>query len=200
MLIGMSNFWIKIIDKKNNVVIDDFDFEQGINGPITNKHCIKCIASNQCWFAYAKDKRPDIMTLDIEDYIKNKRNKIGMYHYNCHCEEIDILKPKTSVIQLIIPEGKITWTFNNKSQWINMLGFKSNEEFLTSYKQKVIKKYCDGEYYIISHNKFGVAINIVIEFDGKGEYLGRTFLTRTGWIVFSNGKLKNNTLLGGREN
>ena len=60
MLVNWSNDWIKVVDELNNVVIDDFDYTNGIQGPITQKHCIKCIAVNQCWFANEKNKKPDI--------------------------------------------------------------------------------------------------------------------------------------------
>lgn len=50
MLAEWTSKRIKVIDKFNDIVIDDFDFTNGIRGPVTMKHCIKCIASNQCWF------------------------------------------------------------------------------------------------------------------------------------------------------
>ena len=35
MLVNWSNDWIQVVDNLNDVVIDDFDYENGIHGPVT---------------------------------------------------------------------------------------------------------------------------------------------------------------------
>jgi len=35
MLVNWSNDWIQVVDNLNDVVIDDFDYENGIHGSVT---------------------------------------------------------------------------------------------------------------------------------------------------------------------
>lgn len=83
MLVNWSNDWIQVVDNLNDVVIDDFNYENGICGPVTQKHCVKCIAVNQCWFANEKNKKPEPMENSLEQILNDSKNKIGLYHYNC---------------------------------------------------------------------------------------------------------------------
>ncbi len=66
MLAEWTSKWIKVFDKLNDIVIDDFDYEHGIRGLITTKHCVKCIATNQCWFVDEKNKKPECMNLALK--------------------------------------------------------------------------------------------------------------------------------------
>ncbi len=198
MLAEWTSKWIKVFDKLNDVVIDDFDYEHGIHGLITTKHCVKCIAANQCWFVDEKNKKPERMEYSFEEILKDTKNKRGLYHYNCHCKEINIPAPKESEIELIIPEGKIGWLFNDKEGLVKKaLGYEPNEEFLEYFKKQVLKSYCKGQYYILNINKYGVSISIKVKVEGSGEKTGKTYYVRSGWMVFSNGKLKSNTLIAG---
>ena len=200
MLTEWSSKWIKIVDKFNDIVIDDFDYKHGIRGAVTTKHCIKCIAANQCWFVDEKNKKPEPMEYSIEEILNDTKHKIGLYHYNCHCKEINIPSPKESDIELIITEGKIDFFFKDKSDWVRSWGHEPNEEFLEYLKNLVVKNYCAGDYFIYGHNEHGVAINVIVEIEGKGEHFGKKYRVKTGWMVFTNGKLKNNTLIAGRRN
>ncbi len=198
MLAEWTSKWIKVIDKFNDIVIDDFDFTNGIRGPVTMKHCIKCIASNQCWFLEKPGKLPEEAKYSIEEIIKDSKNKIGLYHYNCHCQKIDIPTPKESDIELIIPSGKIWWLFNDKNGLVtDALGWEANDEFLEYLKKQVLKSYCLGLYYILGIDNHGVAISVKTELKGSGRKTGKTYFVRSGWMVFSNGKLKSNTLIAG---
>lgn len=197
MLVNWSYDWIKVVDALNNVVIDDCNYENGIQGPITQKHCVKCIAANQCWFANEKNKKPEAMEYSIEQILNDSKNRIGLYHYNCHCKEIAIPAPRESDIQLICPEGKEDWLFKDKSEWIRALGHEPDEKFLDYLKNKVIENYCLGQYVIFRIDNHGVAINIFVDIEGRGEKANKIYRVKSGWMVFSNGKLKCNTFIGG---
>ena len=122
----------------------------------------------------------------------------GLYHYNCHCKKIDIPKPTEADIKLIIPQGKIEWLKKDKIKWVTeALGWEIVDEFLEHFKKQVLKSYCAGKYYILGIDNHGVAISVKTEISGSGEKTGRTYIVRSGWMVFSNGKLKNNTIIAG---
>lgn len=195
MLAEWTSKWIKVIDKFNDIVIDDFDYKNGIQGPIKMKHCVKCIAINQCWFLDEEGKKPEEVNYGIEEIIKDTKNKIGLYHYNCHCKKIDIPKPKESDIKLIIPQGKIDWLFKDKSGWIKAMGHEPNNDFLEYLKNQIRTSYTLGKYYIMKIDNHGVAIGIQLIINGAREKSGKTYVLSSGWMVFSNGKLKSNTLI-----
>ena len=68
MLAEWTSKWIKVVDKLNDIVIDDFDYEHGINGLVTTKHCVKCIAANQCWFIDEKIKNQNQWNIVLKKY------------------------------------------------------------------------------------------------------------------------------------
>ncbi len=158
------------------------------------KHCVKCIAINQCWFLDEEGKKPEEVNYGIEEIIKNK---IGLYQYNCHCKKIDIPKPKESDIKLIIHQGKIDWLFKDKSGWIKAMGHEPNNDFLEYLKNQIRTSYTLGKYYIMKIDNHGVAIGIQLIINGAREKSGKTYVLSSGWMVFSNGKLKSNTLIAG---
>ncbi len=198
MLAEWTSKWFKVEDDKNNIVIDDFDYEHGIQGPITKKHCVKCIAINQCWFLEEDGKKPEETNYEIEEIIKDTKNKIGLYHYNCHCKKIDIPIPKKSDIKLIISQGKIEWLFKDKSEWIKSLGHEPNLKFVEYIKDKIAESYCEGKYHIRSIDKYGVRSTVYIDIEGNGEKRDKKYSLKSGFSIFSNGKLKCNTLIGGK--
>ncbi|MDE6869295.1 MAG: hypothetical protein K2J75_01065 [Clostridia bacterium] len=198
MLVNWSNDWIQIVDNLNNAVIDDFDYKIGIQGSVTQKHCVKCIAVNQCWFANEKNKKPKPMSYSVEQVLNDSKNAMGLYHYNCHCKEIDIPMPNEDDITLICPEGKDDWLFRDKTPWIRSLGYENDNEFLEYLKKKVVESYCLGQYEIRDITQYGVAINVFVNIEGRGENFGKIYTAKFAWMVFSNGKLKCNTFLGGK--
>ena len=44
MLVSWSNDWIKVVDELNNVVIDDFDYKNGVQGSVGKLKCNTFIA------------------------------------------------------------------------------------------------------------------------------------------------------------
>lgn len=100
-------------------------------------------------------------------------------------------------IELICPEGKDGWLFKDKSEWIHAFGHEPNEKFLEYLKNKVIENYCLGQYVILKIDNHGVAINVFVDIEGRGEKVNHIYRVNSGWMVFSNGKLKCNTFIGG---
>ena len=88
--------------------------------------------------------------------------------------------------------------FKDKSDWIRRLGYEPDEKFVDYVKDLVVKNYCLGQYRIRGIDNHGVAIDVFIDIEGKGEEANRIFVAKSGWMVFSNRKLKCNTLLGGK--
>ncbi len=111
---------------------------------------------------------------------------------------MDIPAPTEKDIKLLCPEGKVGWLFRDKSDWIRRLGYEPNEKFVDYIKDLVVKNYCLGQYKINSISKYGVEIAVFIDIEGRGEESNRIFIAKSGWMVFSNGKLKCNTFLSGR--
>ena len=198
MLANWANDWIKVVDNKNAMVIDDFDYENGIQGSITLKHCVSCIAVNQCWFVNEKGKKPESKSYSLEQILNDNDNKAGLYHFNCHCKEISIPMPKESDIKLVYDQGKADWLFKDKTEWIHALGYENVDEFFEYLKKKIVENYCLGKYIILQISKYGVAINIFVDIEGAGEKYGKIYKVKSGWMVFSNGKIKCNTFLGGK--
>ena len=125
-----------------------------------------------------------------------KKDK-GLYHEHCHCNKIGIKKPKSEDIELIIPEGKFDWLVKDKKDWINAMGYKDEHDFVNILLELTKKSFADGKYQKVVHNKYGFKINIEVVMPGQNEKFGKIYTLKTSYMIFPNGKLKNNTLLGG---
>lgn len=192
--------WIQILDSKNDeVTIEDFHYSDGVNGVITMSHCEKCVAINQCWFKDEKEKKPKPYPILGIKFLDDLANEVmpGLYHFRCHCYEFGIITPDEEQIELIVPRGKEEWLFSDKGQWINSLGYFNKEEFLTMLYSYVKKAYCNGNYNVIEHTKFGLKINLFLLIPGGGTKVGKNYKIKSSFMVFPNGKLKCNTLIGG---
>ena len=193
--------WIKVEDGDNpNVTIEDFDYSIGINGSIIQKHCEKCIAVNKCWFKSEKHKKPEPYELfgvkvldDVLDIVTP-----GLYHFKCYCYESSIISPNAEDIELIVPIGKEEWLYRDKKEWINALGYKDFNQFLEIVYKKIKEAYCIGDYIIINHSKYGIKINLFITVPGNGEKQNRNYNLKSAFMIFPNGKLKCNTIIGGK--
>jgi hypothetical protein len=194
--------WIQVLDSDNtSVTIEDFDYAQGVHGEITAKHCDKCVSVNKCWFKDEKDKKPEpypILGIEVLDDFANAVTP-GLYHFKCHCYESGIMTPNVEDVKLIIPEGKEGWLFKDKQDWIRSLGYDNNDEFLKVIYKLIKQAYCDGDYKIKNHDKHGVKIDLYLTLPGAGSKLGRSYPVKSAFMIFPNGKLKCNTILGGRQ-
>lgn len=190
--------WIQIIDQKNLTTIEDFSYETGANGTILSKHCEKCIAVNQCWFKNENNKKP----LPFETTSFKNIDKFisiltpGLYHFGCHCEEVSIPTPSIQDITLIIPNGKIEWLFSDKSEWIKAMGYNTDLKFINILKPLIKQAYYCGQYEIINHSKYGTKINLLLDLP-NGQNKNKKYKIKSNFMIFPNGKLKCNTLIGG---
>ena len=192
--------WIQVFDSDNtSVTIEDFDYELGVHGLVTLKHCDKCVAINKCWFKDEKDKKPEpypILGIKVLDDFANAVTP-GLYHYRCHCYESSIMTPSVQDIQLIIPKGKDTWLFGDKANWIKSMGYEENNEFLEVLCNCLKQAYCDGDYKIVGYNNYGVRANFFLKMPGQGVKKDKFYNIKSAFMIFPNGKLKCNTFVGG---
>lgn len=191
--------WIQVKDEYNSLTIEKFGYETGVKEGATGNHCVKCVAVNQCYFKNEKEKKPkhfNYTGIDIVDMLI-KGLFPGLYHYRCHCVESPIDIENIDDIQLIIPEGKISWLFSDKSDWIKSLGYEPNGDFLEILYTKIKEAYFYGNYEIQNCTNYGVKIKLKVDMAGKGIKAGKVYNLKSSFMIFPNKKLKCNTLIGG---
>lgn len=190
--------WIKIVDEKSDFIIDDFPYETGVDEELTKPHCYKSVTSNRCWFKNEADKKPQYFDYSPYSLVQIPLNKRGLFHPNCHCKEVAISTPTENDINLIIPDGKIEWLYRDKIDWVKQLGYseKDKNEFLKILFSCIKKSFASGKYKIREHNKYGIKITVFIEVPVKNNS-ENFFKLKSGFSIFSNGKIKCNTLIGG---
>ena len=196
---GILGNWIQIIDDQNEKSIENYGYNTGVIEGTTGNHCVKCVAINKCWFKNEKDKKPerfDLTKIDIVDSI-SKGLDPGLYHFRCHCKEVPIFPYSVEQIELIIPYGKFGWLVKDKSDWINSMGYHDILEFYNLLLQKTKQAYFYGNYYIENHTNYGCKINLKVDIPGINEKNGKVYKLESNYMIFPNGKLKCNTLLGG---
>lgn len=196
---GLIGNWIQIKDDCNNLTMEDYGYDTGVVEGTTGSHCVKCVTVNQCFFKNENGKKPEKFNykgVNLLDSIKNGSFP-GLYHYGCHCEEKLVDIKSVDDIQLVIPPGKVDWLFMDKSGWINSMGYEADDDFTEILYKKIKEAYFYGAYKIQSHTKFGVKIKLKISIIGKGIKEGKVYDLKSSFMVFPNGKLKCNTLIGG---
>lgn len=198
----LANFseWIQINDPKSNWAIEDFPYETGINEDITKPHCWKCVTVNQCWFKNENGKKPQKFDYSQYSLIDIPMSKRGLYHPNCHCKKNRMSAPQKEKKYFDNLAGKTNFFFKDKINWFYAWGYKDNdkESFINTVLSLTYESYTLGRYENIGHNKQGFKINIFIDLPGKHEKQSHIYKVKTCWMIFPNGKLKCNTLIGGR--
>lgn len=191
----VNSDWIQVNDATSPWTIESFNYCEGIYD--TDPHCTKCVAVNKCWFKNKKGTKPDGFNWANYLPVKLLLPSLGLYHPSCHCNETSIKAPTKNDIRLIIPEGKIDWLIKDKLNWINAMGYQNSDSFVEVIKELIKESYCSGNYEIVSHNQYGIKINLFLSIPGKNEKLGKIYNCKSNFMIFPNGKLKCNTLLGG---
>ena len=191
--------WIKIVDKGNELTIENYEYSTGVIEGTTGNHCVKCVATNQCWFRNEKDKKPEKFNLTGIGIFDGLINGVlpGLYHWRCHCVEYPIEVFEIDKIQLIVPAGKIDWLFTDKGEWVKSMGYELNNLFIDILCKEIKQAYFYGKYIIQSHNNYGVKININVDLNGINDKNGKVYKLISSFTVFPNGKIKCNTLIGG---
>ncbi|MBQ7798033.1 MAG: hypothetical protein IJ371_02815 [Clostridia bacterium] len=166
--------WINIIDHESGLTIEDFPYDKGVPEDGFGDHCWKCITVNQCWFKNEAEKKPKKFDYSKYKFVLNK----GLYHFFCHCEERDIKTPNAEDIQVIMPNGKIGWLFNNKLKLTQAWGYHTNEEqeqLVNSIIQLSKEAYATGRYKIREHTPRGVNATFFITIAGINEKEGHKY-------------------------
>lgn len=193
--------WIKINDNKSGFTIEDFPYATGVDEEITKPHCALCVSVNNCCFKNEDGKKP------IEfDYGKYNLKQIpflnrGLYYPYCHCKKIAINKPLSNQIEIIFKQGKIDWLLKDKIHWVHSWGYKDSDiDLLISNLLFEMKEaYVSGTYQKKTHDKYGFKISLHIKLKGINDHQGEMFNLISSCMIFPNGKLKVNTLVGGKE-
>lgn len=192
------NDWIQVIDEKSPLTIEDFSYTTGVNlGSV--EHCDKCVAVNRCYFKNQKGKKPEKFEYTRFAIINSVLNavKLGLYHFWCHCNENSIPNPSFSSVKLIIPQGKINWLFSDKEDWIRTMGYLPNQDFIDIISKLILSAYVNGSYESAGHSKYGYKINLFIDLKGGADKSYKQYKLKSNFMVFPDGKLKCNTLIGG---
>ena len=77
------------------------------------------------------------------------------------------------------------------------MGYEPNNEFLQLLYNKIKQAYYYGQYEIQKHDNYGVRIKLKITINGYGDKKDKIYDLKSSFMVFPNGKLKCNTLIGG---
>lgn len=192
--------WIKVIDPKSFWTIESFA-KVNYNEKVIKPHCVDCVIVNQCWFENEENKRPD--EFDYSKYPEIPLKKRGLYHPNCHDSKIPIQTPNPNQIEVFDLERRMDYLFEDKEEWLNKMGYyKGDKKEVFQLLENLSKEsYCQGNYKnnppTEEKKKYGFRIRVILRFPGKREKIGRIYQITSSYIVYPDGKLKNNTPIGG---
>ena len=189
--------WIQVFDDESSWTIEDFLYSSGVDGKITYPHCEKCVAVNHCYFKNEKGKKPEKFNYSKFPLEKLLQLIPGLYHPLCHCEEIPIKSPTIDEIYFLLDKGKIDWLYLDKKEWIESMGYIQGYDIVPVILEETKKSFLSGNYQVVEHSKYGFKINVFISIPGINEKAGKIYKVKSCYMVFPNGKLKCNTLIGG---
>lgn len=191
--------WIKVEDDTCRWTIEDFSYETGVIDEAVKPSCWRCVTVNKCLFANVEGKKPKTYVEDKTLFEKIEQG--SLYHPNCHCKEYGRETPMSSNIDFIFLQGKVNYFFKDKLKWYYAWGYEDEdkEKFTETIKRLVKDSYIKGNYECEKHTKYGFSINVFINIPGIKSKQGRSYGVWSCYMVFPDGKLKLNTLIGGRE-
>ena len=172
-----------------------FPYDFGVDEKYTGNHCWKCVTVNKCWFKNEEKKKPE--KFDYTIFSSSELLKIirGLYHPKCHCKEFSLTSPNVNDITIIMPEGKIDWAYKDKAGLIQSWGYSETDRdvLIENIIEASKKAYIEGNYEIFQHTRMGVNISLFIEIPGINSKYGHSYKRVSSYMIFPNGKLKNNT-------
>lgn len=90
------------------------------------------------------------------------------------------------------------WTLANKPDWVNALGYNCDKNFEDAVYLAIKKAYLYGNYKIQRIDKYGVRARLYLDLQGGNEKSYKTYQVISAFMIFPNGSLKCNTILGGK--
>ena len=126
-------------------------------------------------------------------------NKPEYFHPHCKCEMKEV---ELREVTLDFPIEKITgYLFINegKSKLMKSMGYamEDAQEIYDEISENARKQYLSGNYILGKLNPNGQRITINMELKGKQEKADKIYEFKTGWMVYPNGELHNNTPFSG---
>ncbi len=197
---GILGNWIQIKDDQCPLTIANYSYKTGVIEGTTGNHCVPCVVVNNCWFKDEPNKRPTVENLIAPTKVSDIKSfdNAGLFHPHCHCKEIQLPDPDLNDIKLIETKDKMNWTFSSKADWINSLGYNCDKNFEDAIYLAIKKAYLYGNYKIQIINKYGVKIRLYLDLPGGNEKSYKTYQIISAFMIFPNGTLKCNTILGGK--
>lgn len=196
--------WVKISDPKSIWTIESFE-KVNYNEKVIKPHCLKCVLANQCWFKYEDNKKPEEFDYSKYSLFEIPLAKRGLYHPNCHDKKIPIPSPKISDIAIFDLERRMDFLFEDKRGWLSSWGYDESDKVEVFHIIESLSKeaYCKADYKNNppsdkSKEKYGYRIRVRLPLPGKREKLGKVYMITSSYIVYPDGKLKNNTPIGGK--
>ena len=127
--------------------------------------------------------------------IFKKNNKPEYFHPHCKCEmkEVELKK-----VTLDFPMRKITeylLVHPSKSELMKSWGYtmEDAQEIYDEIAENAKMQYLNGEYRLGKFNKNGQRIEMKCTLNGKKDKAGQVYSFITGWMVYPDGMLHNNT-------
>jgi len=136
---------------------------------------------NRCCFANEEGKMPE-----------------QPKHPNCRCKANAKDVPKAGDVTLEFPMEKIKeylFVKPDKAESMKVMGYTIED---AEYVHKELarqgkEQYAKGNYEIREHRKYGISIRMPVTLRGKGEASRLFYYFYTGWTIYPNFELKNNT-------
>lgn len=201
-IIAWLSDWIRIEDPKSKWTIESFA-EANYDEEIIKPHCVTCTIVNRCWFKNEPNKRPNEFNYSKYSVLQIPLINRGLYHPKCHDKKYPINSPTPNQITIFDLERRMDYLFQDKKVWLSKMGYNEDDKFeVFQLLEKLSKEaYCQGDYINNppeeKKKKYGFRIRLNLPFPGKREKLGKTYKITSSYIVYPNGKLKNNTPIGG---
>lgn len=123
-------------------------------------------------------------------------NKPEYTHPNCKCEQVPTSLDEP---ELDFRYAKMIYLFDKKGDWMRSMGYVEEDgaDLYRIISENAKKQFMQGNYILDRLNQHGQRVDIILVLPGKRDKQRMTYRVKTGWTAFPNGKLHNNTPIGG---